>query len=70
MAVGLCKACGKPRPVLAVEQGDDFCSTECARSHYGSTPIRPARGVMVTRHASFRRAGWRRLSGLLNGRKP
>lgn len=65
-----CKACGKPKPSLAVEQGDDFCSTECARRHYGSSPARPARGVILAGHASSRRAAWRRLSGVLNGRKP
>ncbi len=31
-----CKGCGNFRPALAVEQGDDFCSTECARRYYGT----------------------------------
>ncbi len=31
-----CKGCGNLRPVLAIEQGDDFCSTECARRYYGT----------------------------------
>jgi len=29
-----CKECGMLKPPLAIEQGDDFCSTECARRHY------------------------------------
>jgi hypothetical protein len=29
-----CKGCGGPRPPFAVAEGDDFCSTECARRHY------------------------------------
>ncbi len=31
-----CKGCGNLKPALAIEQGDDFCSTECARRHYGT----------------------------------
>lgn len=31
-----CKNCGNLRPMLAIEQGDDFCSTECARRYYGT----------------------------------
>ena len=31
-----CKGCGGLKPALAIEQGDDFCSTECARRHYGT----------------------------------
>lgn len=30
-----CKACGMPLPPVAIEHRDDFCSTECARQHYG-----------------------------------
>jgi hypothetical protein len=32
----ICKGCGGLKPALAIEQGDDFCSTECARRHYGT----------------------------------
>ena len=32
---GLCVTCGKPLPPLAVQEGDDFCSTECARQAHG-----------------------------------
>jgi hypothetical protein len=35
-----CKECGKARPALAVEQGDEFCSTACAKRHYGTMPAR------------------------------
>jgi len=35
-----CLACGKPRPPVAVQQGDDFCSTECARLYYVRLPRR------------------------------
>jgi len=31
----LCKACGRPKPLLAVEQEDEFCSTACARRYHG-----------------------------------
>jgi hypothetical protein len=30
-----CKACGMPLPPVAIQHRDDFCSTECARQHYG-----------------------------------
>jgi len=30
-----CMECGREKPVLAVEQEDDFCSTACARRHHG-----------------------------------
>lgn len=30
-----CLECGREKPVLAVEQEDDFCSTACARRHHG-----------------------------------
>jgi len=70
MVVELCRACGKPKPSLAVEQGDEFCSTECARGDYGSPPNRPAGGSIVMRHASFRRPSWRRPSAFPNGREP
>ena len=30
-----CKACGMPLPPVAIQHGDEFCSTECARQHYG-----------------------------------
>lgn len=30
-----CMECGQEKPVLAVEQEDDFCSTACARRHHG-----------------------------------
>jgi hypothetical protein len=68
MIAELCKACGKPKPSLAVEQGDDFCSTECARGHYGSPRSRLARAVVATRQ-SFRRQCWRRPSGFPKVRK-
>jgi len=29
----VCMECGKVKPALAIEQGDDFCSTACARRH-------------------------------------
>lgn len=42
-----CKGCGGPKPPLAIEQGDDFCSTECARRHYGiSTGERRTLGAL------------------------
>lgn len=40
MRTHVCKECGKARPPLAVEHGDEFCSTTCARRHYGTTPAR------------------------------
>jgi hypothetical protein len=30
-----CKACGEPLPPVAIQHQDEFCSTECARQHYG-----------------------------------
>lgn len=30
-----CKICGKPITTVAAAHGDPFCSTECARVHYG-----------------------------------
>ena len=39
-----CKACGMPLPPVAIQHRDEFCSTECARQHYGSRPERPATG--------------------------
>jgi hypothetical protein len=48
MAVHACKECGNPRPPLAVEHGDEFCSTTCARRYYGTAQERPAdRGVVI-----------------------
>ena len=32
---GRCKVCGKPLPPLAIQEGDDFCSTACARQAHG-----------------------------------
>ena len=32
-----CKACGMPKPPLAMEQDDDFCSTDCARRYYSQS---------------------------------
>ncbi len=29
----VCKECGRAKPALAIEQGDEFCSTGCARRH-------------------------------------
>jgi len=40
MRTHACKECGKARPTLAVEQGDEFCSTTCAKRHYGTMPAR------------------------------
>jgi hypothetical protein len=37
MACERCKACGMPKPPLAMEQDDDFCSTDCARRYYGQS---------------------------------
>ena len=34
MARERCRTCGMPKPPLAMEQDDDFCSTECARRYY------------------------------------
>jgi endogenous inhibitor of DNA gyrase (YacG/DUF329 family) len=65
-----CKACGRPKPVLAVEQGDDFCSTECARHHYGTAATERARVAVLARRASIRGTSWRRPSAFPNGRKP
>jgi hypothetical protein len=70
MALELCKACGRPKPPLAIEQGDDFCSTECARQHYGTAPHERVRVVALPRLAPARRAPWRRPPALTNGRKP
>jgi len=50
MGVELCKVCGRLKPSLAVEQGDDFCSTKCARGRYGSPPTR--RGAWSHRNAA------------------
>ena len=48
MAVTVCKGCGSPRPALAVEHGDEFCSTACARRHYGTAEEQPADpGVVI-----------------------
>lgn len=41
MAVAVCKECGSPRPQLAVEHGDEFCSTTCARRYYGTAEEQP-----------------------------
>ncbi len=49
MRVDVCKECGKARPPLAVEHGDEFCSTTCARRHYGTAVERPARRGVVIR---------------------
>ena len=42
MVVELCKACGSPKPSVAAVQGDDFCSTRCARIYYGTLTARQA----------------------------
>jgi hypothetical protein len=40
-----CKACGMPLPPVAIQHHDEFCSTECARQHYGGGRAeRPASG--------------------------
>jgi hypothetical protein len=65
MACERCKACGMPKPPLAMEQDDDFCSTDCAGRYYGqsredqmfpflgrqadSFPIRLANGLLCGR---------------------
>ena len=69
MVVDLCKACGNPKPAVAAVQGDDFCSTQCARSYYGTLTARPARGVTGTRPASLRRSSRKLPSASFNGRK-
>jgi hypothetical protein len=62
-----CKACGMPLPPVAIQHRDEFCSTECARQHYGggraerTAPGRlqaPGRGRIVSLNAlKARRAG-------------
>lgn len=48
MAIAVCKECGSPLPPLAVEHGDEFCSTTCARRHYGTAEEQPdERGVVI-----------------------
>jgi len=37
-----CKACGRKKPPLAVQHGDEFCSTDCAKRHYGTVQERRA----------------------------
>ncbi len=40
-----CQQCGRPRPLLAIEHEDEFCSTVCARRAFGvpeSVPADPA----------------------------
>jgi len=64
-----CKACGRPKPALAVAQEDDFCSTECARHHYGTAGTARIRVVATPRPASIRSVPWRRPSAFPNGRK-
>jgi hypothetical protein len=67
----VCKGCGSLRPTLAIEQGDEFCSTVCARRHYGTlvgerrtlSALRtntldkaaPARSAMLLRRSRTRR---------------
>jgi len=31
----LCAPCGQPRPALAVEAGDPYCSSKCAKKAHG-----------------------------------
>ena len=31
-----CLVCGKPLPPLAITRSDPFCSTGCARKHWGT----------------------------------
>ena len=31
-----CKVCGKPRPAVAIQHLDPYCSTACARKGHGS----------------------------------
>jgi len=69
MVVELCKACGSPKPSVAAVQGDDFCSTRCARIYYGTLTARPARGATGPRPASLRRPSRRLPPASLNGRK-
>ncbi len=64
-----CKACGRPKPALAVAQEDDFCSTECARLHYGTAGTVRIRAAATPHPAPIRHVPWRRPSALLNGRK-
>jgi hypothetical protein len=30
-----CKRCGRPKPPLAIQHGDLFCSTECSKAAHG-----------------------------------
>ncbi|HYM71166.1 MAG TPA: hypothetical protein VEZ44_16330 [bacterium] len=48
-----CKACGRKIPPVAVQHGDEFCSTDCARRHYGTVQEkragRPVKSSRVAR---------------------
>jgi hypothetical protein len=63
-----CKGCGGPRPPFAVAEGDDFCSTECARRHYQGVPMRPTATAMV-RRGTVPGAFWRQATASSNVRK-
>jgi hypothetical protein len=74
-----CKECGRSKPILAIKQGDDFCSTECARRHYG-TSFRERRRLVVlpggepqsaalTPRGTLAALYWRKTWRLSNGRK-
>jgi len=72
-----CKECRAPKPSLAIEQGDDFCSTGCARRHYGTScgerrsqcPSPKARHAqLLSRRALLATSFWRGTSRLSNSR--
>ena len=63
-----CRGCGAPRPRLAVEQGDEFCSTECARRHYGTSTRDRARVAIAPRRSPAPGAFWRKASGFSHRR--
>jgi len=52
MALQRCKTCGRKRPPLAVQHGDEFCSTDCARRYHGTgREKRVGRPVTASRRA-------------------
>lgn len=34
-----CERCGKPLPPIAVREGDPYCSTVCAKTAHGVSPV-------------------------------
>jgi len=52
-----CKACGGKRPRLAVQHGDEFCSTDCARRYHGTGRDKRVGRPAVPRRLSRETAG-------------